>query len=422
MFRKTRIKIVVTIMSALVILWLVSHTGIYLSYVQEYSRKNYELLKEQAYLYTAERFSENINGEQSDDYVSPSRPETSLATFYTVAFSDNGEIFETMNDKPAVRSNEELERLAREIVYERENNIGMAGQLTYYHIDKGEYNLVVFMDNTLVIERIASMMRYAWICTGVVFALFFVFSILIADMIVRPLEKNYKYQKEFISNAGHELKTPVSVISANAEMLERKIGNDKWLDNIQYENDRMGVLVGHLLELSRTETVPAEMEIIDLSRLVQGEVLPFESVAFEKGLVINSDIASDVKVYGNSTQLKQVVSVLVENAIQHCNFSSPEINLLLKKDGLKYARISVINSGDEISKEDREKIFERFYRVDAAQSTNNKNYGLGLAIAKNIVKSHKGKIKVWCYDGKVEFQVFIPLSIKRKKKFNKTSM
>ena len=416
MFRKTKVKIVASIMSALVVLWFVSHGVIYFSYLQEYSMKNYELLKEQAYLYTSERFSDTTlpDTEQNTDYAGHSKPESSLATFYTVAFSDDGEIFETMNDKPAVRSNEELENLAKEIVYERENNIGMAGQLIYYHIDKGEYNLVVFMDNTLVLERIASMMRYAWICTGVVFALFFVFSIIIANAIVRPLEKNYKYQKEFVSNAGHELKTPVSVISANAEMLERKIGNDEWLDNIQYENDRMGVLVSHLLELSRTESVPVKTESVDLSRLVQGEVLPFESVAFEKGLKINSDIAPDIRINGNSTQLKQVVSVLIDNAIQHCNFASPDIDLLLKKEGLKYVRFSVINSGDELSKEDKDKIFERFYRVDYTQNANNKNYGLGLAIAKNIVKSHKGKIKVWCYDGKVEFQVFLPLNIKLK--------
>lgn len=415
MFKKTRAKIVVSIMSALVLLWLVSHLVIYISYVQEYSMKNYELLQEQAHMYISESFSDDKlpKDEHDEKHNNLNKPQSSLTTFYTVAFSDNGEIFETMNDKPTVRSNEELEEIAREIVYKRNNNIGLAGQLMYYYIDKGEYDLVVFMDNTLIFERAASLFHYVWICTGVVFVVFFIFAIIIANMIVRPLEKGYEYQKEFISNAGHELKTPVSVVSANLEMLERKTGEDKWLKNIKYENERMGVLVGHLLELSRTETVPAKTELIDFSRLVQGQVLPFESVAYEKGLELKADIVPDIKIKGNSEQLKQVVSVLIDNAIQYCNKASPKIQLLLKKDGLKYARFSVINSGDSISKEDREKIFERFYRVDDAQNTNNKHYGLGLAIAKNIVKSHKGKIKVWCYDGKVEFQVFIPLCIKK---------
>lgn len=403
-------------MSALVVLWLVSHGVIYFSYLHEYSKKNYELLKEQAYLYTSERLFDTAlpEGEQNNDYAGQSKPEASLATFYTVAFSDDGEIFETMNDKPAVRSNEELENLAKEIVYEQEHDIGMAGQLTYYHIDKGEYDLVVFMDNTLVLERIASMMRYAWICTGVVFALFFVFSIVIANAIVRPLEKSYKYQKQFVSNAGHELKTPVSVINANAEILERKIGDNEWLSNIQYENERMGVLVAHLLELSRTESVPAKMEFVDLSRLVQGEVLPFESVAFEKGLELVSDIAPNIKINGNQTQLEEVVSILLDNAIQHCNYASPKIQLQLKKECYRFARLSVINSADNIPKEERDKIFERFYSTNETQNGTNKHYGLGLAIAKNIVESHKGKIKVLCYDGKVEFQVVFPLNVKMK--------
>lgn len=416
MFRKTKAKIVVSIMSALVLLWFISHFVIYVSYVREYSYKNYELLEEQAHMYISESFSEDKppKDEHNENNKESKKPQSSLTTFYTVAFSDDGDTFETMNDKPAVRSNEELENLAKEIVYERDNNIGIDGQLLYYHIDKGSYDLVVFMDNTFVFERIASVYRYMWICSAVVFVVFFIFSIIIANMIVYPLEKGYKNQKEFVSNAGHELKTPVSVINANAEILERKIGDNEWLSNIQYENERMGVLVAHLLELSRTESVPAKMEFVDLSRLVQGEALPFESVAFEKGLELVSDIAPNIKINGNQTQLEEVVSILLDNAIQHCNYASPKIQLQLKKECYRYARLSVINSADNIPKEEREKIFERFYSANETQNGTNKHYGLGLAIAKNIVKSHKGKIKVLCYDGKVEFQVVFPLNVKMK--------
>lgn len=416
MFRKTKAKIVVSIMSALVLLWFISHFVIFVSYIREYSYKNYELLEEQAHMYISESFSEDKPPKDvhNDNNKKTEKPQASLTTFYTVAFSDDGDIFETMNDKPAVRSNEELEQLAKEIVYERESDMGIDGQLLYYHIDKGTYDLVVFMDNTLIFERVASVYRYMWICSAVVFVVFFIFSIIIANMIVYPLEKGYKNQKEFVSNAGHELKTPVSVINANADILERKIGDNEWLSNIQYENERMGVLVAHLLELSRTESVPAKMEFVDLSRLVQGEALPFESVAFEKGLELVSDIAPNIKINGNQTQLEEVVSILLDNAIQHCNYASPKIQLQLKKECYRYAKLSVINSADNIPKEERDKIFERFYSANETQNGTNKHYGLGLAIAKNIVESHKGKIKVLCYDGKVEFQVVFPLNVKMK--------
>ena len=415
MFIKTKVKIVVAIMSALILLWFGSHFVIYVSYVQEFSKKNYQLLKEQADVYLAGLLDEEEKekSEETESVVSES-PEFALTTFYSVAFAPDGTTYETMNDKPTVRSNEELEELARYIAYEHEDDIGVKSGLLFYHITKGEYDLVVFMDNTLIYQRSASLFRYTKMYTWVAFIGFLLVSILIANMIVHPLEKGYKNQKQFISNAGHELKTPVSVINANAEMLQRKIGEDKWLKNIRYENERMGVLVAHLLELSRTEALSPKMELVDFSRLVQGEVLPFEIIAYEKGLELVSDIAPDIKIYGNTAQLKEVVSVLIDNAIQHCNHASPEIKLMLKKEGLKYLRFSIINSGDSIPEEERDKIFERFYRANNSTDADNNHYGLGLAIAKNIVKSHKGKIKVWCYDGKVEFQVFLRINTKLK--------
>lgn len=415
MFIKTKVKIVVAIMSALILLWFGSHFVIYVSYVQEFSKKNYQLLKEQADVYLSGLVGdeEKEKSEKTESAVSES-PELALTTFYSVAFAPDGTTYETMNDKPTVRSNEELEELARYIAYEHEDDIGVKSGLLFYHITKGEYDLVVFMDNTLIYQRSASLFRYTKMYTWVAFIGFLLVSILIANMIVKPLEKGYKNQKQFVSNAGHELKTPVSVINANAEMLQRKIGEDKWLKNIRYENERMGVLVAHLLELSRTEALPPKMELVDFSRLVQGEVLPFEIIAYEKGLELVSDIAPDIKIYGNTAQLKEVVSVLIDNAIKHCNYASPEIKLLLKKEGLKYLRFSVVNSGDSIPEDERDKIFERFYRANNSTDAGNNHYGLGLAIAKNIVKSHKGKIKVWCYDGKVEFQVFLRINTKLK--------
>ena len=161
--------------------------------------------------------------------------------------------------------------------------------------------------------------------------LFFFLSVFLARKIVNPLEESYQKQKQFISDAGHELKTPVSVVSANAELLSREIGDNQWLQNIQYENERMGMLVGQLLDLARTENVTPQMEHIDFSRLVAGESLPFESVAFEKGLTLNTNITSNIGVIGNSTQLKQLVSILLDNAIRHSK-DQGEVWLTLTKE------------------------------------------------------------------------------------------
>jgi len=188
--------------------------------------------------------------------------------------------------------------------------------------------------------------------------------------------------------------------------LSREIGGNQWLQNIQYENERMGMLVGQLLDLARTENVTPQMEHINFSRLVAGEALPFESVAFEKGLTLNSNITNDIGVIGNSTQLKQIVSILLDNAIRHSEGQGEVWLTLTKEHGL--AKLSVVNKGNEIPEEQREQIFERFYRVDTARNSEDKHYGLGLAIAKAITTSHKGQIKVLCYNGLVEFKVQIP--------------
>ena len=161
-----------------------------------------------------------------------------------------------------------------------------------------------------------------------------------------------------------------------------------------------------MLDLARTENVTPQMEHIDLSRLVAGEALPFESVAFEKGLVLNSNITNGIGVEGNGTQLKQIVSILIDNAIRHSKEQGEVYLSLTKENG--YAKLSVVNKGDEIPAEQREQIFERFYRVDTARNGEDKHYGLGLAIAKAIATSHKGHIEAQCFDGFVEFKVQIP--------------
>ena len=150
------------------------------------------------------------------------------------------------------------------------------------------------------------------------------------------------------------------------------------------------------------------MELIDFSRLIAGEALPFESVAFEKGLILNSNISNGITLEGNSTQLKQLTSILLDNAVRHSN-ANGEVCLTLKKEhGIVV--FSVVNRGDEIPTEHREQIFERVYRVDPARNGEDKHYGLGLAIAKAIVTAHHGHIEVLCDHGLVEFRVSLPLA------------
>ncbi len=400
-------------MSILVLLWVGTLGIIYASSYFEMKSRNEQLLKFHADMYTLSGSFDGMKppnrpfpgGNPGFDAGFAESPMFQLSTFYTVAVSYEGDILEIENEPPTVHTDDDLERLARSIIKGGRDN-GTENNLAFYKTDKEGYTLVTFMDNTIVNENAMTLFRYTLIFGGVALVLFFFLSVFLARKIVNPLEESYQKQKQFISDAGHELKTPVSVVSANAELLSREIGDNGWLQNIQYENERMGMLVAQLLDLARTENVAPQMEQVDFSRLVAGEALPFESVAFEKGLVLNSNIANGIGVVGNTTQLKQIVSILLDNAIHHSKERGEVWITLTKEHG--FAKLSVINKGDEIPEEQRSKIFERFYRVDTARNGEDKHYGLGLAIAKAIATSHKGYIEVWCFDGFVEFKVQIP--------------
>jgi len=342
-----------------------------------------------------------------DDKKPPFKNESAFlaSTFYSVIFSGDGTVASVDSSKSELTSEEELVDAAKSVL-ERGEDSGKSGNLIYTVDRRGEYTLVAFIDISVTDNSMSTLLRQILIFGGASIVVLFIISIFLARMIVKPLEENDRRQKQFISDAGHELKTPVSVISTNTELLGRQIGENEWLSNIRYENERMGTLIKQLLDLSRTESTDIVAEHVDLSRLVTGEALPFESVAFEKGLELKSDVAEGVNVSGSPPRLRQLVSILLDNAISHTS-GGTEVGLSLKQEHKK-AVLSVTNPGKEIPKEKLERLFERFYRVDESRSGDESHYGLGLSIAKAITESHKGTIEVSCRGGKVVFTVALP--------------
>lgn len=346
----------------------------------------------------------SIQPPKPDDQPPEALHKFDVSTFYSVAIDENGAVLKTENESGTMYSDETLEEYAEKII-NGNSETGKIKNLAYLKTQKDGYTLVSFIDNSIMQGGMATIFRNTLIFGGISVIAVFAVSIFLAKRIVAPLEESFKKQKQFISDAGHELKTPVSVVSANAELLAREIGDNQWLSNIQYENERMGSLVRQLLDLAKTENVAPQTERLDFSHLVSGEILPFESVAYEHKLALSSDIADDIYVDGDSGRLKQLVSILIDNAIRHSE-NGKEVNITLKSEH-GYARLSVINDGKEIPIEQQKQIFERFYRVDSARSDDG-HFGLGLAIAKAITESHKGKISLSCHDGKIEFSALIP--------------
>ena len=226
---------------------------------------------------------------------------------------------------------------------------------------------------------------------------------ILSNWLIKPVDEAFKKQKQFIFDASHELKTPISVIMTSAECLSKNPKETKWLNNIQSETERMNKLVLDLLNLAKYENSCENriLAIADLSKLVEKSVLTFESVIYDKGLKLKYNIDNNIKFKCVDEEIKQLIEILVDNAIKHAyDKSTIIINLTKRKDEIS---LVVKNRGTKIPKEEQSKIFERFYRSDNSRNRNENRYGLGLAIAKNIIANYNGKIHVECKNGYTSF-------------------
>lgn len=228
---------------------------------------------------------------------------------------------------------------------------------------------------------------------------FLAISIFLARFTMKPVKTAWEQQRQFVADASHELKTPLTVVLANTGILlshkEDKIAlQEKWIYYIKDEAERLKKLVEDMLFLAKSDTakIPLEKREVNFSDLVFNSLLTFESIAFEQKIRLNQEIEQDVLLCGNEAQLRQLIAILLDNA---CKYTTADggvsVTLLKKQDKVSF---SVQNAGSFIPKEEQGKIFERFYRVDESRVRKEGGYGLGLSIAKSIVEAHKGKLIV----------------------------
>lgn len=278
-----------------------------------------------------------------------------------------------------------------------------------------EGQIIVFADISSEIATMRNLYRTCVIIGLGSLASFLVISIFFARWAVHPVEEAWAQQRQFVSDASHELKTPLTVILTDAEMLKSprfdEVHKAQFVDNILTMSNQMRGLVESLLQLARVDNGAIQkmpLQHIDLSGLVSDELLTFEALFFEKGLTLAEDIADGITVHGSAQHLKQVVEILLDNAQK---YSDPHgtVRVTLQKSGAHHCLLSVADPGDAISPEDLRKIFQRFYRIDEARAMNH-SYGLGLSIAENIVKNHKGRIWAESADGINTFRVELPMA------------
>lgn len=223
--------------------------------------------------------------------------------------------------------------------------------------------------------------------------------IFLSERIVKPFSENYEKQKQFITDAGHELKTPLTIIDADAEVLEMDIGENEWLADIQMQTKRLAQLTNSLIQLSRMEEQP-QIEKIEfpISDVVEETVETFQALAKTQNKNLSSRIQPMLSLNGDEKAISQLVTILLDNAVKYSD-DGGKIEVTLEKQK-NLIRLGVFNTADSVPKESLTSQFNRFYRADPSRNSRTGGYGLGLSIASAIVASHKGKIQAATQDEK----------------------
>lgn len=330
--------------------------------------------------------------------------------FLTVHVSRNGDI-ESYSGEDFDLTEEEISELVELSMDGEEFGKIKQYDLRYLCMPGPDGLRVVFGDTSVERSMLTNLVRDCLIIGAVSLVIFFFISMLLAKWAVKPVERSWTQQRQFVADASHELKTPLTVILTNAELLqspeydgEQKEGFTKSILTMSHQ---MRGLVESLLKLARVDAgqVSINKNRVDLRTVVDETVLSFEVMFFEKELTLKSELQEDMIVLGSESHLRQVVEILLDNALKYSLPGQTEV--CLNKQGHQ-AVLTVSNPGDPIAQEDLENIFKRFYRVDTARSMN-QSYGLGLSIAEGIVKDHNGKISAESKNGMNTFLVSIPL-------------
>lgn len=343
----------------------------------------------------------------NEDYDIPKiTPETPFSTrFFTVNINENGVISTIDTGNIAAITSTDAANYAYEI-YNKGDKVGFFDIYRYSAIDSEDGMLMIFLDCQKDIETFKTFLINSIVVSMLCIVAVFILVVVLSKKAIRPIAESYEKQKRFITDAGHEIKTPLAIISANTEVIELTSGENEWTKSIQNQIERLTKLTSNLVSLARMDEEGQKVEMSDFSfsELLIETASPFEAVAASKNVNFKIEVDDNIVMHGNSESIRQLISILLDNAFKYVS-DCGNIILKLNKKG-KRINMSLYNDTDNIDKGNLVILFERFYRIDNSRNSEKGGYGIGLSIAKAIVDIHKGKIHADSVDGKsIEFTV-----------------
>ena len=329
--------------------------------------------------------------------------ETQFSTrFFTVWFDREHRIVRVNSDAVASLSGVQLESYARQVI-NGGGDRGWVAEYRYQLMDTDAGSTVVFVNGSMNRNMTARLLFTAFLVLLCSAAAILTLIVLFSRRAVRPIAESYEKQKQFITDANHELKTPLTLILSNLDIVESEFGRSEWLDDIRSEGERMGLLINQLVTLSRMDESEARMEatLFDLSTAAADTVSEFQTLADEHGRTLTAAIEPGVMYQGDEALVRRLVSILLDNAVKYCD-EGGGIRLELRQR--RHPVLTVENSYAEVDALELDRLFDRFYRADKAR-TSSGSFGVGLSIARSIVRKHHGTIHAYKREGVIGFRV-----------------
>lgn len=359
--------------------------------------------------------------DDKDDFFGPggskgpslTRDEAEESRFFIVMIDGDGNISQTNIERISAVDADEAEEYAKEVLAS-EKGEGFINEFRYSVTAIGDQTRITFLDCGRVLESFRNFLWTSVLMSVAGLLIVFVVICYFAGRIVRPVAESYEKQKRFITDAGHEIRTPLAIIKANLDLLDMQVDNVEGehgksaetdelrdgLDEIGGQVDRLTDLTNDLVYLSRMEEAESSLILTDvpLSEIAGASVSAFATLAKEKGRSVAADIEEDVTVRGSTKELEKLMSIILDNAVKYSAGDQP-IEIALKKEG-RNAVLEVRNTVEnELTNESLAHVFERFYRTDTSRNSQTGGHGIGLSMAQAIVSAHGGRINARTSDG-----------------------
>lgn len=333
--------------------------------------------------------------------------------YFSAVFNEDGTVYSSNLNNISNLSQEQALKSAKSVVKQHRKNgiFTIGGQYYSYQVTrdaKTKRYLAVVLDSTKYLE---DRNDFLWVSirSALYSVIFFIVVIsVVSSWAIRPYVRNYEKQKRFITNAGHELKTPLAIISANTELQELMTGENEWTESTKDQVNRLSNLINQMVSLARLEEQPdIALVDVDFSSLVQKAAQDFKSVAEKAGKDYHIRVQDDIHVKASQDELYELISILIDNACKYCDEDGQIFVTLTKAKRRKRARLIVSNSYADGKNVDYSRFFDRFYREDESHNHKQAGYGIGLSMAESLVNLFKGKIAASYKKGFISFTILI---------------